>query len=189
MTLAKQVPVTAIDTNNEEWALFPVPCINAKLEHVPLHNDQETGMMVLKMVYRAGFTNPWHSHFCGHGFYVLDGVLDTHQGQYGPGSWVWMPEGGVMYHVRLCCHIAFSITPLEAHPEALQSWYHGDGVQSYPYSGHALNMTDYGVQGATKDQDVTFLFVTNKKFSIHFVGDKNDPCALEMAAYEQQQTN
>ena len=91
-------------------------------------------MMVLKMVYRAGFTNPWHSHFCGHGFYVLDGILDTHQGQYGPGSWVWFPEGGVMYH------------------------------------------------GATKEQDCTFLFITNKKFTIHFVGDKEDPCALEMAA-------
>lgn len=95
-------------------------------------------MLIMKMVYRAGFTNLWHSHFCGHGFYVLSGILDTHQGQYGPGSWVWFREGGTMYH------------------------------------------------GATKDQDVTFLFITNKKFSIHFVGDKDDPCALEMAAWQMQ---
>jgi hypothetical protein len=36
--------------------------------------------------------------------------------------------------------------------------------------------------GASKDQDVHFLFITNKKFTIHFVGDKSDACALEMAA-------
>jgi hypothetical protein len=29
---------------------------------------------------------------------------------------------------------------------------------------------------------VHFLFITNKKFTIHFVGDKSDACALEMAA-------
>lgn len=138
MAEAKLVDVTAVDTNEATWDLFPVPYIDAQLEHNMLHNDDETGMMVLKMVYRAGFTNPWHSHFCGHGFYVLDGVLDTHQGQYGPGSWVWFPEGGVMYH------------------------------------------------GATPDQDVTFLFITNKAFSIHFVGDESDPCALEMAAADMQ---
>lgn len=134
MTVGKIVDVSVVDTNKTPYELFPVPYINAQLEHNMLHNDAETGMMVLKMVYRAGFTNPWHSHFCGHGFYVLDGVLDTHQGQYGAGSFVWFPEGGLMYH------------------------------------------------GATKDQDVTFLFITNKKFSIHFVGDESDPCALEMAA-------
>ena len=35
--------------------------------------------------------------------------------------------------------------------------------------------------GATKDQDCHVLFITNKKFTIHFVGDKDDPCALEMS--------
>ena len=137
MPPAQPVDLTVVDTNTTSWALFPVPYINAQLEHNSLLNDPETGMMVAKMVYRAGFTNPWHSHFCGHGFYVLDGILDTHQGQYGPWSCVWFPVGGVMYH------------------------------------------------GATPEQDVTFLFITNKKFSIHFVGDQSDPCALEMAAAEQ----
>ena len=36
--------------------------------------------------------------------------------------------------------------------------------------------------GATKDEDCHVLFITNKSFSIHFVGDENDPCALQMAA-------
>jgi quercetin dioxygenase-like cupin family protein len=86
-------------------------------------------MMVLKMVYRAGFTNPWHSHPCAHGIYVLEGALNTHQGRYPAGSFVWFPEGGIMEH------------------------------------------------GATQDEDCTFLFITNKQFSIHYVGDESDPDA------------
>lgn len=57
---AKPVDVSVVDTNKAEWVLFPVDYINAKLEHTPLHDDEETGMMVLKMLYRAGFTNPWY---------------------------------------------------------------------------------------------------------------------------------
>lgn len=45
-----------------EWELFPVEYVKADLEHVPLVSDPVTGMMVLKMVYRAGFTNLWHSN-------------------------------------------------------------------------------------------------------------------------------
>jgi hypothetical protein len=29
--------------------------------------------------------------------------------------------------------------------------------------------------GATQDEDCTFLFITNKAFAIHYVGDENDP--------------
>lgn len=31
--------------------------------------------------------------------------------------------------------------------------------------------------GATQDADVTFLFITNREFGIHFVGDTDDPDA------------
>jgi quercetin dioxygenase-like cupin family protein len=78
-------------------------------------------MQVFKMVYRAGCTNPWHHHPCAHGIYVLDGILTTHRGEFGPGSFVWFPEGGIMEH------------------------------------------------GASADGDVTFLFITNKPFDIHYV--------------------
>jgi quercetin dioxygenase-like cupin family protein len=128
----KPVDLTVIDTNTAEWQLFPVEYIRANLEHIPLVNDGETGMMVLKMVYRAGFTNPWHSHPCAHGIYVLDGTLNTHQGDFAAGSFVWFPEGGVMQH------------------------------------------------GATQNEDCTFLFITNKAFDIHFVGDDGDPQAPTM---------
>jgi quercetin dioxygenase-like cupin family protein len=52
--------------------------------------------------------------------YVLEGVLQTHEGTYGPGSFVWFPEGPVMEH------------------------------------------------GATADGDVTVVFITNKRFEIHY---------------------
>jgi hypothetical protein len=34
--------------------------------------------------------------------------------------------------------------------------------------------------GATATEDVTFLFITNKPFDIHFVGDDSDPHAPTM---------
>ena len=136
--IGKPVELTVVDTNKAGWQDLPIPYLGVNLDTTALHDDPETGMWIIKLKYRAGFTNPWHRHYCGHGFYVLEGVLDTHQGQYGPGSWVWFPEGGVMYH------------------------------------------------GATKEQDCTALFVTNKKFTIHFVGDKNDPCAMEMDPADQK---
>ena len=50
----------------------------------------------------------------------LDGTLVTHDGRYGPGSFVWFPEGPEMQH------------------------------------------------GATAEEDVTVLFITNKPFDIHY---------------------
>lgn len=52
--------------------------------------------------------------------YVLDGVLWTRAGEFGPGIFVWFPEGTTMLH------------------------------------------------GATDENDVTFLFIKNKTFDIHY---------------------
>jgi quercetin dioxygenase-like cupin family protein len=82
--------------------------------------DLETGMEVRLVRYPAGFVNPRHTHPCAHGMYVLDGNLVTHDGVYGPGHFVWFPEGVVMEH------------------------------------------------GATASADVTVLFITNKRFEIHY---------------------
>jgi anti-sigma factor ChrR (cupin superfamily) len=92
------VELTAIDTNTQEWIGFPIPQQGVELPAIPLVDDPDTGMQVLKIIYRAGWTNPWHSHSCAHGIYVLEGSLTTHQGTYGPGSFVWFPEGGIMEH-------------------------------------------------------------------------------------------
>jgi quercetin dioxygenase-like cupin family protein len=95
---AQPVDLTVVDTTTAEWAGFPVPELGVELPFIPLIDDPDTGMSVLKMTYRAGFTNPWHSHPCAHGVYVLEGRLRTHQGTFGAGSFVWFPEGGVMEH-------------------------------------------------------------------------------------------
>ena len=63
-----------------------------------LFSDPETGMLVRLVRYPAGVINPRHTHPCGHGMYVLEGTLVTHKGTYGPGSFVWFPEGEVMEH-------------------------------------------------------------------------------------------
>lgn len=58
----------------------------------------ETGVTVRLVKYPAGFTNIWHTHPCAHGMYVLEGTLVTHDGSFGPGSFVWFPEGMKMQH-------------------------------------------------------------------------------------------
>src|SRR5918994_1651094 len=63
-----------------------------------LFSDPETGMLVRLVRYPAGVINPAHTHPCGHGMYVLEGTLVTHKGTFGPGSFVWFPEGEVMEH-------------------------------------------------------------------------------------------
>jgi quercetin dioxygenase-like cupin family protein len=65
---------------------------------LPLVDDPDTGVQVMKVIYRAGFTNIWHTHPCAHGIYVLEGTLKTHRGTFGPGNFVWFPEGGIMEH-------------------------------------------------------------------------------------------
>ena len=62
-----------------------------------------------------------HTHPCGHGMFVLGGSLVTNRGTFGPGSFVWYPEGKTMEH------------------------------------------------GASAEEDVVVLFITNKAFRIDYV--------------------
>jgi hypothetical protein len=57
-----------------------------------------------------------------------------------------------------------------------QFWQHGwwDDRGWFPEGGVMEH-------GATQHEDVTFLFITNKEFGIHFVGDDSDPDAPTMA--------
>jgi quercetin dioxygenase-like cupin family protein len=63
-----------------------------------LYTDPASGKEIRLVRYPAGVINPAHTHPCGHGMYVLEGTLVTHAGRYGPGSFVWFPEGEVMEH-------------------------------------------------------------------------------------------
>jgi len=86
-----------------------------------LVEDEDTGMLITVTKYPAGFINPKHDHPCAHGMYVLKGILHTSKGDFKPGSFVWFPEGEVMWH------------------------------------------------GATANEDVEIIFITNKKFFINYL--------------------
>ena len=51
-----------VDTTTAEWVGFPIPELGVDPELIPLIADPDTGMQVFKTVYRAGFTNEWHTH-------------------------------------------------------------------------------------------------------------------------------
>lgn len=125
MTVQK---LQAFDSNAMPWKESVIPALGKAIFVKPFVEDPETGVTVRMAKYPAGFMNTWHTHPCAHGIYVLDGILVTHDGEYGPGNFVWFPEGLRMQH------------------------------------------------GATQTQDVTVLFITNKKFEIwHEKPDGNAP--------------
>jgi len=92
------VELTVVDTTSTPYLRAGSPVLSPGMELIPLIVDAETGVEVFQAKYAAGFTNPWHTHPCAHGIYVLDGTLNTHQGAYPAGSFVWFPEGGTMFH-------------------------------------------------------------------------------------------
>jgi quercetin dioxygenase-like cupin family protein len=117
---AKNSDIQSFDSNDMPWEESYVEQLKMSIPVKEFIEDPETGVSVRKIRYAAGFTNPWHTHPCAHGIYVLDGLLKTHAGTFGPGSFIWFPEGMSMEH------------------------------------------------GATSDNDVTILFITNKEFDIHY---------------------
>jgi quercetin dioxygenase-like cupin family protein len=86
------------DTNSIPWEERINEKTGLKMLGKKLHSDLDTGMMINYYYYPAGVVTPWHVHNCAHGMYVLEGTLYTHDGSYGPGSFVWFPEGTVAEH-------------------------------------------------------------------------------------------
>ncbi|HET6883865.1 MAG TPA: cupin domain-containing protein [Pirellulales bacterium] len=91
-------PLFAVDTNAMPWEERFNEKVGGVILRKELFSDPDTGMMVRLVRYPAAVINPRHTHPCGHGMYVLEGRLVTHEGTYGPGSFVWFPEGQVMEH-------------------------------------------------------------------------------------------
>ena len=90
--------LVAVDANAVSWRENPIEHIGRSFQIKRLFNDPDTGMGVVLLRYPAGLINPLHSHPCGHGMYVLEGTLVTHRGTFGPGNFVWFPEGEQMEH-------------------------------------------------------------------------------------------
>ena len=88
----------AIDTAAIPWQERFNEKLGRALFRKDLFIDPQSGMEIRLVRYPAGVINPSHTHPCGHGMYVLEGTLVTHKGSFGPGSFVWFPEGEVMEH-------------------------------------------------------------------------------------------
>ena len=116
-----QQELIAINTTIMPWEERFMAAVGKSNFRKLLLQDPDTGMEIRLVRYPAGFTTPWHTHSCAHGMYVLEGTLVTYKGSYGPGAFLWFPEGMLMEH------------------------------------------------GATSNADVVVLFITNKKFEIHFL--------------------
>ena len=108
----------AIDTNAVPWERRSNAHLPADIFRKVLHTDSETGVFFQIVRYPRGVVNPDHTHPCAHAIYVLEGTLTTHKGCFGPGSFVWFPEGEIMRHgatadgdvtVLLVSNKAFSI--------------------------------------------------------------------------------
>jgi quercetin dioxygenase-like cupin family protein len=116
-----ELKITAIDSSAQPWEERYNDHLQKTLYRKNLFIDPDTGMEVRLVKYPAGVMNTAHTHPCAHGMFVLEGTLVTHDGSFGPGSFVWFPEGQVMEH------------------------------------------------GATAERDVVVVFITNKRFEIHYV--------------------
>jgi quercetin dioxygenase-like cupin family protein len=88
----------AINTADQPWEERFNHKIGRALFRKNLYTDPDSGAEIRLVRYPAGVINPAHTHPCGHGMYVLSGTLVTHKGQFGPGHFVWFPEGEVMEH-------------------------------------------------------------------------------------------
>jgi len=88
----------AIDTQALQWEERFNEKLGRALYRKNLVTDPDTGMEIRLVRYPAGVINVRHTHPCAHGMYVIEGMLATHAGQFGPGSFVWFPEGMAMEH-------------------------------------------------------------------------------------------
>jgi quercetin dioxygenase-like cupin family protein len=88
----------AIDTAAVPWEERFNEKLGRALFRKNLVTDPDTGMEVRLVRYPAGVINVRHTHPCAHGMYVLEGTLVTHAGRFGPGCFVWFPEGMEMEH-------------------------------------------------------------------------------------------
>lgn len=84
-----QVDVNQFPHNNSQ---------TGKLMHQFTFHEDGHGGLVKKIRYDKGTIIPWHWHHCGHGFYVLEGTLETNQGSYKPGDFVWFDAKTKQWH-------------------------------------------------------------------------------------------
>jgi quercetin dioxygenase-like cupin family protein len=88
---------SSVDPATVPWRQEPLPG-KENLYIKALLADPQTGTGVDLVRYPAGVVTPSHTHPYGHGMYILQGKLITNHGTFGPGMFVWFPEGETIYH-------------------------------------------------------------------------------------------
>jgi len=74
-----------------DWAPTALKGIQSKV----LFSDEATGMSTILFKMEPGSVVPLHEHMGVEQTYVLEGSLMDHEGQAGPGEFVWRPAGNV----------------------------------------------------------------------------------------------
>ena len=86
---------SSVDPATVPWQEVPLPS-KQNLYTKTLLADSQTGTGVELLRYPAGVVTPRHTH--GHGMYIVQGKLVTNHGTFGAGTFVWFPEGEIIYH-------------------------------------------------------------------------------------------
>ncbi|MGI6500841.1 MAG: cupin domain-containing protein [Anaerostipes sp.] len=120
-----------MDSGRIPWFYRPNSATGKIFGKKALHLDEDTQMVIDYMDYPAGFTTIAHKHLSSHGLFVLEGQLKVDEEYYGPGTFVWFPEGVIATH------------------------------------------------GAAENEGVKCLLISNKAFSIEYVGDEKNNTGLE----------
>ncbi len=108
--MEEKLQVISTDADNAKWhAKYNERC--GMSDYVkPLFLHPETEMRVEMVYYPPGYVTKKHIHHCGHGMYVIEGIFETSEGIFGPGSFVWFPEGIVSWHgatKEMGCRVIF----------------------------------------------------------------------------------
>jgi quercetin dioxygenase-like cupin family protein len=90
--------MTSYLDSNMPWEDVLNPVTGKTIQRKHFLQDADTGMEVMVVKYPTGVITPKHTHPCAHGLYVVSGKLYTHDGIYGPGDFVWYPEGVIGEH-------------------------------------------------------------------------------------------
>lgn len=93
-TIKKEVQ----DVKGTPWFYRPTSTDGKLHGRKSLVLDEKTGIQINYMNYPAGFTTYRHTHTAGHAFLVLSGQLRSDENTYGPGTFIWYPEGQVAEH-------------------------------------------------------------------------------------------
>ena len=92
-------PPIVIDTNALPWEERPNEKIGRPIYRKFLIDDPDTGMGVRLTRYPAGVINPWHTHHCAHGMFVLEGTLGLRApAATGRGRSCGSPRASLMQH-------------------------------------------------------------------------------------------